>query len=179
MRIDLNLLLLPYLALISYTDFLYRKLQLMLNARSTATLGHANVKGSPKYIDFLGSKINRPIPSTKTSTWPSSFHDPSVQVDIIIFKSLPAWLLPSSSSSTLPLTLWRMPDSQEQQDGQLSWRLSSHPITLLCFLGFRICTSSTDHTRHPVADPLPTSSVFSLPVTCRFPPLPSLLAIPC
>ena len=23
--------------------------------------------------------------------------------------------------------------------GSLSWRLSSHPITLLCFLGFRIC----------------------------------------
>jgi len=31
-----------------------------------------------------------------------------------------------------------MPDSQEPQEGQLSWRLSSHPITLLCFLGFRI-----------------------------------------
>jgi hypothetical protein len=27
-----------------------------------------------------------------------------------------------------------MPDS-----GELSWRLSSHPITLLCFLAFRIC----------------------------------------
>jgi hypothetical protein len=24
-------------------------------------------------------------------------------------------------------------------DGSLSWRLSSHPITLLTFLGFRIC----------------------------------------
>jgi len=31
-----------------------------------------------------------------------------------------------------------MPDSQEPQEGQLSWRLSSHPITLLCFLCFRI-----------------------------------------
>lgn len=26
--------------------------------------------------------------------------------------------------------------------GTLSWRLSSHPITLLTFLGFRICTLS-------------------------------------
>jgi len=26
----------------------------------------------------------------------------------------------------------------EAQQGDLSWRLSSHPITLLCFLGFRI-----------------------------------------
>ncbi|KAI4715497.1 golgi apparatus membrane protein-like protein tvp23 [Aureobasidium sp. EXF-10727] len=25
------------------------------------------------------------------------------------------------------------------QPGSLSWRLSSHPITLLCFLGFRLC----------------------------------------
>lgn len=25
------------------------------------------------------------------------------------------------------------------RQGDLSWRLSSHPITLLCFLGFRIC----------------------------------------
>ena len=25
------------------------------------------------------------------------------------------------------------------QQGSLSWRLSSHPITLLCFLGFRLC----------------------------------------
>jgi len=32
-----------------------------------------------------------------------------------------------------------MPDAQQEpQDGQLSWRLSSHPITLLCFLGFRL-----------------------------------------
>jgi hypothetical protein len=30
----------------------------------------------------------------------------------------------------------------EAQQGDLSWRLSSHPITLLCFLGFRICKSS-------------------------------------
>ncbi|KAH8602599.1 golgi apparatus membrane protein-like protein tvp23 [Bisporella sp. PMI_857] len=27
---------------------------------------------------------------------------------------------------------------QNQQQGALSWRLSSHPITLLCYLGFRI-----------------------------------------
>lgn len=26
--------------------------------------------------------------------------------------------------------------------GSLSWRLSSHPITLLCFLAFRICSSN-------------------------------------
>lgn len=28
----------------------------------------------------------------------------------------------------------------EPQAGSLSWRLSSHPMTLLCFLSFRICT---------------------------------------
>jgi len=28
---------------------------------------------------------------------------------------------------------------ESTQPGQLSWRLSSHPITLLWFLGFRIC----------------------------------------
>jgi hypothetical protein len=28
---------------------------------------------------------------------------------------------------------------ENQQGGSLSWRLSSHPITLLFFLGFRIC----------------------------------------
>ncbi|CAD6504160.1 BgTH12-05895 [Blumeria graminis f. sp. triticale] len=29
---------------------------------------------------------------------------------------------------------------QSQQPGSLSWKLSSHPITLLCFLGFRIAS---------------------------------------
>lgn len=28
---------------------------------------------------------------------------------------------------------------QNQPAGALSWRLSAHPITLLTFLGFRIC----------------------------------------
>lgn len=28
---------------------------------------------------------------------------------------------------------------QEPRPGDLSWRLSSHPITLLCFLTFRLC----------------------------------------
>ena len=28
----------------------------------------------------------------------------------------------------------------EPQAGSLSWRLSSHPMTLLCFLAFRTCT---------------------------------------
>ena len=32
----------------------------------------------------------------------------------------------------------------EPQTGELSWKLSSHPITLLCFLGFRICKQSFD-----------------------------------
>lgn len=31
---------------------------------------------------------------------------------------------------------------REPRPGDLSWRLSSHPITLLFFLGFRVCTSS-------------------------------------
>lgn len=31
---------------------------------------------------------------------------------------------------------------QEPQQGDLSWRLSSHPITLLTFLGFRTCELS-------------------------------------
>lgn len=31
--------------------------------------------------------------------------------------------------------------SMENPEGQLSWRLSSHPMTLLFFLGFRICES--------------------------------------
>ena len=30
------------------------------------------------------------------------------------------------------------PTMPEPQAGDLSWRLSSHPVTLLCFLGFRI-----------------------------------------
>ncbi|MCJ1291367.1 Golgi apparatus membrane protein tvp23 [Xylographa carneopallida] len=30
---------------------------------------------------------------------------------------------------------------QQPRQGDLSWRLSSHPVTLLCFLGFRICTA--------------------------------------
>lgn len=28
------------------------------------------------------------------------------------------------------------------EPGSLSWRLSSHPITLLFFLGFRICKAA-------------------------------------
>lgn len=32
-------------------------------------------------------------------------------------------------------------DAAQQPAGSLSWRLSSHPITLLTFLGFRICTA--------------------------------------
>ena len=31
---------------------------------------------------------------------------------------------------------------QTPAPGSLSWKLSSHPITLLTFLFFRICTSS-------------------------------------
>ena len=30
--------------------------------------------------------------------------------------------------------------AREARPGDLSWRLSSHPITLIFFLGFRICT---------------------------------------
>ncbi|MCJ1283649.1 Golgi apparatus membrane protein tvp23, partial [Xylographa opegraphella] len=29
-------------------------------------------------------------------------------------------------------------EQQQARQGDLSWRLSSHPVTLLCFLGFRI-----------------------------------------
>ena len=36
--------------------------------------------------------------------------------------------------------LTAMADSQQ---GELSWRISSHPVTLLTFLGFRVCTSRT------------------------------------
>lgn len=32
---------------------------------------------------------------------------------------------------------------QQPAAGALSWRLSSHPITLLTFLAFRICTLSS------------------------------------
>ena len=31
-------------------------------------------------------------------------------------------------------------NGQTAEPGSLSWRLSSHPITLLSFLGFRTCT---------------------------------------
>ncbi|MCJ1316706.1 Golgi apparatus membrane protein tvp23, partial [Xylographa vitiligo] len=31
-----------------------------------------------------------------------------------------------------------MEQQQQPRQGDLSWRLSSHPVTLLCFLGFRI-----------------------------------------
>jgi hypothetical protein len=36
-------------------------------------------------------------------------------------------------------TLSTMDANQNAPAGSLSWRLSSHPITLLCFLTFRIC----------------------------------------
>ncbi|MCJ1242857.1 Golgi apparatus membrane protein tvp23 [Trapelia coarctata] len=32
-----------------------------------------------------------------------------------------------------------MDPQQQPRQGDLSWRLSSHPVTLLCFLAFRIC----------------------------------------
>jgi hypothetical protein len=47
--------------------------------------------------------------------------------------------------------------------GSLSWRLSSHPITLLCFLGFRLCKPCL---------PYPTLKYTSLTFTC---PTASLL----
>ena len=43
------------------------------------------------------------------------------------------------------------------QQGSLSWRLSSHPITLLCFLGFRLCKPSSSLPLSP-----PTLLTFSL-----------------
>lgn len=33
-----------------------------------------------------------------------------------------------------------MESAQQNPAGTLHWRLSSHPITLLCFLGFRLGT---------------------------------------
>lgn len=41
--------------------------------------------------------------------------------------------------------------AQQQPPGSLSWRLSSHPITLLTFLGFRICASPADSLDLPVS----------------------------
>lgn len=38
------------------------------------------------------------------------------------------------------------------EPGGLSWRLSSHPITLLCFLGFRIGMLLPRHTFAPAID---------------------------
>ena len=45
--------------------------------------------------------------------------------------------------------------------GSLSWRLSSHPITLLTFLGFRICSSGfyTCHLYACPANPSPASVI--------------------
>ena len=40
------------------------------------------------------------------------------------------------------------------QQGSLSWRLSSHPITLLCFLGFRIGKTPSQQ-QSPAATPNP------------------------
>jgi hypothetical protein len=40
---------------------------------------------------------------------------------------------------------------QTPTPGSLSWRLSSHPITLLTFLCFRICTPAP-----PIQPPAPT-----------------------
>jgi hypothetical protein len=50
-------------------------------------------------------------------------------------------VVPSSITKTLFIANI-MSNQQTQappQHGDLSWRLSSHPITLLTFLGFRIC----------------------------------------
>lgn len=44
------------------------------------------------------------------------------------------------------------------QQGSLSWRLSSHPITLLCFLGFRLCKLSLPSP----CPPKPTTNLFTL-----------------
>ena len=35
-----------------------------------------------------------------------------------------------------------MADAAPATEGTLSWRLSSHPVTLLCYLSFRIGTST-------------------------------------
>lgn len=47
--------------------------------------------------------------------------------------------------------------SQQAQPGALHWRLSSHPITLITFLAFRICTLSSEMDGdEALALPLPT-----------------------
>ena len=55
-------------------------------------------------------------------------------------------LLVHVALSTLAIYLCLSPSIQKQESameqprqGDLSWRLSSHPVTLLCFLSFRIC----------------------------------------
>jgi hypothetical protein len=45
----------------------------------------------------------------------------------------------SSTNTQTPLS--HKMDQTQPAPGSLSWRLSSHPITLLTFLGFRICES--------------------------------------
>ncbi|KAI4090982.1 MAG: hypothetical protein LQ344_004363 [Seirophora lacunosa] len=58
-----------------------------------------------------------------------------------------------------------MEQSQQPRAGDLSWRLSSHPITLLFFLGFRIFSSSTSSARSlPRIFPLGSILVFILTI---------------
>jgi hypothetical protein len=42
-----------------------------------------------------------------------------------------------------------MADAAPAAEGTLSWRLSSHPVTLLCYLGFRIGMSIPLHQQAP------------------------------
>jgi hypothetical protein len=55
-----------------------------------------------------------------------------------------------------------MDHQQSPAPGSLSWRLSSHPITLLTFLAFRSCKSATSTAaRTPLAQVMDSMLTFS------------------
>ena len=64
----------------------------------------------------------------------------SVNVAFLATSNLGHTIRYDSSVSVTPLIFILKMDVENQRSaGSLSWRLSSHPITLMFFLGFRIC----------------------------------------
>lgn len=130
---------LPYLLVYSaYVKRFKRKMDvdaIMVGARSRPRNGTGIAELSPHVDDSCTSStsLQRLLSTSQTNN--ASLR--AVQCPIVAASKPVACRKPPLSPTTRPITM------DAPQQGSLSWRLSSHPITLLCFLGFRLCKHST------------------------------------
>ena len=94
-------------------------------------------RGSYHFLGMLQSRLKPNIPRKLIFCCysPPSFRPRTVP----LLKS--TYAAPNEAARNIAVSLYTplTMEQNQQPAGSLSWRLSSHPITLLCFLTFRIC----------------------------------------